>query len=71
MEREKRQGKPGPGQYKLFKDDKEIKEEKKRLAHRKVSMADRYTYLDAVQYEASTTPGVGYYNTSRPRVRKW
>ena len=26
MEREKRQAKPGPGQYKLFKDQKEIKE---------------------------------------------
>ena len=26
------------------------------------------TYLDGVQYEASTTPGVGSYNTTIERV---
>jgi hypothetical protein len=41
---------PAPGQYQLFKTEAEIKAEKKRLAHRKISVADRCTYLDAVQY---------------------
>lgn len=68
MEREKKQNLPAPGQYKLFKTDEELKAEKKRLAHRKVSVGDRCTYLDAVQYEATTTPGVGSYNPTSVRV---
>jgi hypothetical protein len=38
------------------------------LAHRKISVGDRCTYLDAVQYEATTTPGVGSYNPTSARV---
>ena len=41
---------PAPGQYQLFKSEAEIKAERKRLAYRKVSVADRCTYLDGVQY---------------------
>lgn len=40
---------------------------RKSNAHKKPHFQDRITYLDAVQYEATLTPGVGKYNT-RTRV---
>ena len=64
FEKEKKENTPAPGQYKTFKDDKDIKEEKRQLSRRRISYTERMTYLDAVQYEASTTPGVGSYNTT-------
>lgn len=68
IEHEKKEKRPAPGQYKLFKDDKEIKEEQKRLRHKKVNYTERRTYLDGIQYEASMTPGVGSYQTTFSRV---
>ena len=68
MEQCKKEKKPSPCHYKLGKSVKEMDEEKKKNKHKKVPFQDRMTYLDAVQYEAAQTPGVGKYN-SRPRVK--
>jgi hypothetical protein len=55
----------------LFKDDKEIRAEKKKLAHQKIHYTERVTYLDGVQFDADQTPGVGSYNTTLDRVLAW
>lgn len=65
MKREKKEKKPAPGHYNLFKSDKELQAEKKRLASRKIKYDDKISYLDHVQYEALASPGAGMYN---PRV---
>lgn len=65
MKREKKEKKPAPGHYNLFKSDKELQAEKKLLASKKVKYNDKISYLDHVQYEALAAPGVGMYN---PRV---
>lgn len=71
IEKEMKQKHPAPGQYKLFKDDKEIRAEKKKLAHQKIHYTERVTYLDGVQFDADQTPGVGSYNTTLDRVLAW
>ena len=68
FEKGKKEKRPAPGQYKIFKDEKDLKAEKKKFSQRKITYTDRMTYLDAVQYEASITPGVGNYNTTIERV---
>ena len=69
FEKGRKEKTPAPGHYKIGKDEKDIKAEKKRFSSRKISQTDRLTYLDNVQYEASITPGVGSYNTTIERVR--
>lgn len=68
IEKEKKEKTPAPGQYKLFKDDKQIRAQIKKLAHKKTHYTERMTYLDGVQFEADRTPGVGSYNTTLNRV---
>lgn len=58
----KKHKRPGPGQYKLFKSQKEVEAQKKEMSVRKIKMPDRTTYLDGVEHGASETPGVGNYN---------
>lgn len=65
IKQNKREKTPAPGQYNVVKTLKEEESEVKRLAAKKVTVPDRITYLDEVQYEANLTPGVGSYN---PRV---
>ena len=61
MKLSKKQKKPAPGQYEVVKSLKEIEAEKKRLADKKIKVTDRITYLDQIQYQSNTLPGVGSY----------
>ena len=65
MNKEKKEKKPSPGQYNIFKSLKQIDAENKKLGQKKIKVNDRISYLDHVQYEALQTPGTGQYN---PRV---
>lgn len=65
IKKEKKEKKPAPGSYNVIKTLKEEEGEAKKLAAKKVNVAERISYLDEVQYEAIQTPGVGSYN---PRV---
>jgi hypothetical protein len=38
------------------------------MAQKKIPFKDRISYLDEIQYEANTLPGVGTYNPHDPRV---
>lgn len=51
---------PAPGQY-----EPKQKKRPQSATVRRPKIVDRATFLDAVQYESSVTPGVGSYN---PRV---
>lgn len=59
-ERELREKRPAPGQY-----EPKNKIRPQSASTKRPKVQDRATFLDAVQYESSVTPGVGAYN---PRV---
>lgn len=50
FKKEKKQKKPAPGHYNVFKSDKEIEAEKRRLASKKIKYNDKINYLDHVQF---------------------
>lgn len=53
---------PPPGAYNLFKSQKEIDEELKKLAGKKPGEKNKTNYLDEVQYASAAVPGPGNYN---------
>jgi len=53
---------PGPGAYNLFKTDKQVEDEKKKMKSRKQGGADRLNFLCEMEYLSNTIPGPGNYN---------
>lgn len=62
IKQQKKEKRPGPGKYNLFKSQKEVEAEKKALSVKKIKQSERNTYLDEVQVTAAEKPGVGSYN---------
>ena len=60
--KEKKEKRPAPGSYNLFKSLKQQQQEAQNHSARKRDAGDRLTYLDSVQFDAIANPGVGKYN---------
>lgn len=62
IEHAKKEKLPAPGAYNLFKTQKEIDAEMKKLRSKKPGEKVRINYLDEVQYASNDVPGPGNYN---------